>query len=50
MKPIKKSTLKDYKTAIIESKKKYMIEAMKFRQRILKDKETKKLREKKKLK
>lgn len=48
MKPIKKEDFKDYKTRIVEGKKRYLIESMKFRQRILEEKEAKKLREKKK--
>jgi len=49
MKPVKEDSLKDYKIAIIEGKKKYVIEAMSFRRRILEEKEANKLRGKKKL-
>lgn len=49
MKPVKEK-LGDFKIEIIEGKKKYLIEAMEFRLRILEEKEkTNKLREKKKL-
>jgi len=48
MKPIKKEGLKDYKAGIVEDKKGYLIESMSFRRRILEEKETEKLGEKKK--
>ncbi|MCK4385991.1 MAG: hypothetical protein KAW52_06980 [candidate division Zixibacteria bacterium] len=50
MKPAKEESLKDYKIAIIQSKKRYLIEVIEFRRRILEEKATDKLRDKKKKK
>ena len=50
MKPTREKRLKDLKTEIIEGKRRYLIERMEFRQRLLEQKErVNKLREKKKL-
>lgn len=50
MKPAKEESLKDYKTAIAEGKKEYVIESIEFRRKILKEKATDRLRDKKKKK
>lgn len=50
MKLIKEKKLKDLRTEIIEGKRRYLIETMKFRQRLLEQKERiNKSRKKKKL-
>lgn len=49
IKPKKEKSLHDYKIEIIEVKKKYLINKMEFRRKMLKGEEIKKLRDKKKL-
>jgi len=47
MKPVKKVSLRDYKTKIIEAKKEYVIKGIEFRQSVLEGKEMDRVRRRK---